>query len=191
MFHRGFLQEKHTEARRTNCLFPAGSLRLLEGQLWAHRQFQGSPCPAQALQQTTGPVLGSGVCARLSCFPYLAHWSTRPQSRAWAVTDGDLLDYSWNKFPAALEWSVLAGELLRKSSGTPSFHWNKPEAGLAGGLIMLAQPVLVFASQKKASGGTESPEQSSRWTQTWPDFLICCRSGKVKGKEKAQWAGDT
>lgn len=31
--------------------------------------------------------------------------------------------------------------VLGKSSGTPSFRWNKPEAGLAGGLIMFAQPV--------------------------------------------------
>lgn len=46
-------------------------------------------------------------------------------------------------------WSVLAGELLRKSSGTPSFHWNKPEAGLAGGLIMFAQPVSQYLPVKR------------------------------------------
>lgn len=46
VFHHGLLQKQHTEARRTSCSFPAGSVWLLEGQLWAHRQFQGNPCPA-------------------------------------------------------------------------------------------------------------------------------------------------
>jgi len=46
-------------------------------------------------------------------------------------------------------WSILAGKRLRKSSEKTVFYWNKPEAGLAGGLIMFAQPVQQYLLDKR------------------------------------------
>lgn len=122
------------------------------------------------------------VCARLSCFPYPA---IRPQSTAWASTGGELLDYLWSKFLAALEHAGRgAAQKILRNTELP-LEQTRGRPGRWSDYVCSATST-AFARQKKASGATESPQQSSRWTQTWPDFLSCCRSGKLKGKEKAQ-----
>lgn len=146
------------------------------------REILALPKPSRNQQ---GMCWDQGFVQGWAAFLTLATKAMRPQSRAWAITDRELCDYLWNKFPAALEctgrWT--AQKILRNTKlpleqtrGRPG-RWSD---------YVCSASFTVFASQKKASGGTESPEQSSRWTQTWPDSLICCSSGKRKGKEKAQ-----
>lgn len=48
---------------------------------------------------------------------------------------------------AALEHT--GRERLTKSSEKPAFYWNKPEAVLAGGLIIFAQPVQQYLLDKR------------------------------------------
>lgn len=43
----------------------------------------------------------------------------------------------------------MAGEQLTNSSERTAFYWNKPEAGLAGGLIIFAQPVQQYLLDKR------------------------------------------
>lgn len=100
------------------------------------------PCLSPPLN-TRACAGGRGLCkAELLSLPC----PLKPQSTAWAITAGELVDYLWNPFPA-LEGT--GGGAAQKISGALSFCWNKPEAGLAGGLIMFAQPVPQYLPDKK------------------------------------------
>lgn len=138
------------------------------------------------LCQTSKSDVPVSSAPSLTSFTYPA---MRPQSTAWAITAGELLDYLWNKFPAALEQAGRGGahKILRNTE--LPLEQTRGRAGRWSDCVCSATST-AFARQKKASGATESPQQSSRWTQTWADFLSLCRSGKLKGKEKAQGAGD-
>lgn len=149
----------------------------------------GKSLPCLSPPANRGMCLGQGFVQGRAAFLTFPTKAMRPQSTAWAITDGELLDFLWDKFPAALQCTGRGAtpKILRNTELPLEQTRGRP--GRWSDYVCSASST-VFARQKKASGGTESPKQSSRWTQTWPDFLICCRSGKVEGKEKAQGAGD-
>lgn len=122
------------------------------------REILALPEPSSKQQ---GVCLGQGFVQGRAAFLTLPTKAMRPQSTAWAITDGELLDFLWNKFPAALQCTGRGAtrKILRNTELPLEQTRGKP--GRWSDYVCSASST-VFARQKKASGGTESPKQSSR-----------------------------
>lgn len=138
-----------------------------------------SPRLARALP---GCVFGADILAGLCCFPFLAHWNREARriqpvpllvQRCWFCSGRNpahsaALQHAGRGTVQKILWKNCL--LLEQSRGRLG-RWSN---------YICSASSTVFAGQKKASGDTESPKQSSRWMQTWPNFLICCISVEVE-----------